>query len=366
MNKIKVLIVDDSQLIQDVLSTILNADSRFELLGCAKDPYVARQMIKDLSPDVITLDVEMPKMNGIAFLKNLMRLKPLPVVMISTLTTEGSGVTFQALELGAVDFIEKPSDLSQNFDHYAERITNTIYTAASVSKAKLRAFQARLTRNDDTPAKSPAATPKPAATAVSGRPEPADKLIAIGGSTGGLEALRNLLEATRFTGKESIVVCLHLPGGFTESYAKRLNSILPVTVKEAEENERIIKGHIYIAPGGRHLSVKKRAAGFQCIISDEPPVNMHRPSVEVLFESVAHQAGANAMGIILTGMGRDGGKGLRTMLDQGAATYAQDEASSVVWGMPGSAVEAGAVNQRHVQNLQGLAKAMSDYIGKLR
>ncbi len=358
MKKIKVLIIDDSQLIRELLTAILSSDMRIKVVGCANDPHEARQMIKDLRPDVLTLDVEMPKMNGITFLKNLMRLHPMPVLMISTLTSEGSQITMQALELGAIDFIEKPANLSEAMEDYKEIIINKVLIAASVSKLKLMQYQRKLTIEEK-------AKHKPidiqVAQALNVPTQPTNKIIAIGGSTGGLEALKTLLEKTRFNGNESIVVALHLPSGFTKSYAARLNSVLSITVKEAEDGERIMPGHIYIAPGGRHLQIKRRAVGYQCWLSNVDPVNRHRPSVDVLFESVADQAKQNALGIILTGMGKDGAVGLLKMYQMGGTTFAQDEDSSVVWGMPGSAVAIEAVPSTNVKNLIQLAVVITKF-----
>lgn len=363
MNKIKVLIVDDSKLIRDVLTSILSGDARLEVVGTAEDPYVARQKIKELNPDVITLDVEMPKMNGIAFLKNLMRLRPMPVVMISTLTAEGSQITMQALELGAIDFVAKPADLSRIMSEYQAEIVSKVIAAASVSANKLHAIQLKLTQNDGGTARpNPSSTPtilnKPASGDVNAKP--AKKIVAIGGSTGSLEALKDLLLQVNFTGKEGIVVALHLPGKFTESYAKRLDSQLPLTVKEAVNGEPVREGHIYIAPGGKHLEVRKRAYGFECVTTEDEPVNLHRPSVEVLYDSVTKHASRNAIAIILTGMGKDGSEALGRVKDAGMETFAQDEESSVVWGMPGAAVtEFNSVEPKNVLNLTQLAMKVS-------
>lgn len=360
MHKIKVLIVDDSQLIRDVLTAILSADARLEVVGAAIDPYEARQMIKDLNPDVLTLDVEMPKMNGVAFLKNLMRLRPMPVVMISTLTSEGSNITMQALELGAIDFIEKPADLARVMEEYRQLIVIKVLAAASVKKSKLLQFQRRLTTEPESES-APAPEVHNPVSVVQQNAKPASKVVLIGGSTGSLEALKTLLLQVNFTGSEAILVALHLPGKFTASYAARLAEALPVKVKEAEQNEPVLEGHIYIAPGGRHLEIKKRGAGFQCIITDDEPVNLHRPSVDVLFDSGARNSAGRCMGMILTGMGRDGAEGLKHMRESGLDTYAQDEESSVVWGMPGSAVEIEAVESKNVFDLTGLAVKLRQY-----
>ncbi len=361
-SKTKVLIVDDSKLIRDLLESILSTDPRLQVVGTAVDPYDARQKIKELNPDVLTLDVEMPKMNGVAFLKNLMRLRPMPVVMISTLTSEGSQVTLQALETGAIDFIEKPHDLATAMDDYRHEIISKVVAAAGVPKAKLERFQAKLNRSGDGESSGhvihKTVAPKINTLAVK---KPASKIAAIGGSTGSLEAFKQLLENINFTGKEAIAVTLHLPGKFTASYAARLNGLFPVVVKEAEPNEQILQGHIYIAPGGRHMEVKKFGSAFRCHINDDPPVNLHRPSVEVMFDSVAHLPKGRAIGVMLTGMGRDGAEGLLQMKKTGHATYAQDEASSVVWGMPGSSVEVGAVDNDGVLDLNQLGQVVDQY-----
>ena len=358
MKKIKVVIVDDSPLIQELLTTILSTDKGIQVMGCATDPYEAREMIKQYNPDVITLDVEMPKMNGITFLKNLMRLRPMPVLMISTLTAEGSQITMQALELGAIDFIQKPGNIQSVMNEFRLDTIEKLKMTASVPKEKLVQFQRRLL-NEDKAKPTPVETQKVTTLNVSS--QPSDHVIAIGGSTGSLEALRQLLEHTRFVGCEAIVVALHLPAGFTTSYARRLNQNLPLHVKEAENGERILPGHVYIAPGGRHLQIKRRAVGYQCVLNDEDPVNRHRPSVDVLFESVASQAKQKAIGIILTGMGKDGAEGLLKMLQMGADTYAQDEASSVVWGMPGTAVKIEAVLPSNVKNLSKMPSIISSF-----
>lgn len=362
MRKTTVLIVDDSQLIRDVLTDILSGDSRIEVMGTAIDPYDARQKVKDLDPDVITLDVEMPKMNGVAFLKNLMRLRPTPVVMISTLTSEGSQITLEALEIGAIDFIEKPHDLGAAMDEYREVIVSKVLAASRVSKAKLELFQSRLSRTNEPEKTEHRSVHKTVAPKVNpGNNKPASAFAAIGGSTGSLEALKTLLEQIKFTGKETMLVTVHLPGRFTASYADRLNGVLPVTVSEAKPDEPILEGHIYIAPGGKHLEVKKAGASFRCHVTDEDPVNLHKPSVDVLFDSVAKLGSNTAIGVILTGMGRDGAEGLKRMRQVGFQTYAQDEATSVVWGMPGASYEIGAVDKANVRSLIKLGHMVDGY-----
>jgi len=365
MNTVRVLIVDDSRLIQAVLSDILSSDGRFEVVGIAEHPHEARQLIKETNPDVLTLDVEMPKMNGISFLRNLMRLRPMPVVMISTLTAKGAGVTLEALELGAVDFIEKPSDLSQSMERYRYEIGDKVFAASKVSRLKLLEAQQRLRGHSQSSvigSGQPDVAEGVPRTAVQGTVK-AHRICAVGGSTGGLEALSTMLKQVVFSGRECIVVCLHLPAGFTTSYSKRLNGLLPIAVKEAEHGEPLEQGKVYIAPGGLHMEVAKNAGGFAISIKDTPPVNRHKPSVDVLFDSVADNVGASAAGIILTGMGKDGAQGLKNMRQAGCTTYAQDEATSVVWGMPGAAADIGAVSSENVVALEQLSSFLSGYYG---
>ncbi|WP_100658404.1 protein-glutamate methylesterase/protein-glutamine glutaminase [Alteromonas flava] len=359
MKPIRIVIIDDSKLIQSVLHDIFSSDPRTEVVGIAENPHEARQIIKDSDPDVITLDVEMPKMNGITFLRNLMRLRPMPVVMISTLTAEGAGVTIEALNIGAIDFVEKPANLAHSIDAYRDEICAKVISAAKVPKLKLLELQQRLQQGSvaTTGTSTSSSTPqKLPLSSVAGL-----KICAIGGSTGGLEALSNLLSRVRFNGRETIVVCLHLPAGFTASYAKRLDSLLPVVVKEAVSGESLEQGKIYIAPGGRHMEVAKKGSSFCVRLNDDEPVNRHRPSVDVLFDSVAQNVGSGAIGMILTGMGRDGAQGLANMRAAGCKTFAQDEASSVVWGMPGSAFEIGAVEQQNVLPLEKLSACVEHY-----
>lgn len=354
MRKVKVLIVDDSRLIQSVLSEMLSTDGRFDVVGVAENPHEARELIKALEPDVLTLDVEMPKMNGITFLRNLMRLRPLPVVMISTLTAKGAGVTLEALELGAVDFIEKPANIANDFVHYQRDVCDKVFAASQVSRLRLLDVQHRLQGGTERArAETSASTTAPITKCASSQ-IPSFRICAIGGSTGGLEALTALLKSMRFTGQESILVCLHLPAGFTTSFANRLNGLLPVNVKEAEPNELVRQGNIYIAPGGRHMEVKKTAQGYCLTINDNEPVNRHRPSVDVLFDAVTREVNGTAMALLLTGMGKDGAQGLLRLRQKGALTFIQDEASSVVWGMPGAAFALGAVEDTHVLPLPAL------------
>ena len=331
---IRVLVIDDSALVRQVLTDILSSDPAIEVLGSAPDPYVAREKIKALKPDLITLDVEMPRMDGLTFLENLMRLHPLPVLMVSSLTEAGAGVTLHALELGAVDFVHKPRlDIANGLTEYADLLV-----------AKLKAV-AR-----SRPRVAPHARDRLSADAVLAKkaPRPAwrttDRLIALGASTGGTEAVKEVLMAMP-ADAPAVVITQHIPPAFSRSFAERMDRSSPMSVSEAQNGQPIVAGCAYIAPGDRHLLVQRDGAHFRCQLSDGPPVNHHRPSVDVLFRSVAQAAGANAVGAILTGMGEDGAQGLLEMRAAGAHTLAQDEASSVVWGMPGAAVKLGAVSQ---------------------
>ncbi len=311
--RIRVLIVDDSALVRSLLTDILRADPGIEVVGAASDAHVAREKIKALNPDVLTLDVEMPKMDGITFLKNLMRLRPMPVVMVSSLTERGADVTLDALAIGAVDYLSKPKiDLAATLKDYSEELIEKIKAA---SRASVRAL-------DPCRAATIAVRPKFSTDAVlpkqpgSKQLRTTDRIIAIGASTGGTEAIKEVLTK--------------LPPG-----------------------QQVLAGHVYIAPGDRHLMVVRDGARYVLRLDDGVPVNRHKPSVDVLFRSVAQNAGRNAIGVILTGMGKDGAKGLKEMLDAGSQTIAQDEATSVVWGMPGEAVSLGAA--QHVIALDSVA-----------
>ncbi|WP_313316540.1 chemotaxis response regulator protein-glutamate methylesterase [Stenotrophomonas sp.] len=327
----RVLIVDDSAVVRQVLTEILSADPAIEVVGTAADPLLAREKIKRLNPDVLTLDVEMPRMDGLAFLENLMRLHPLPVVMVSSLTERGADTTLQALALGAVDFVSKPKlDVARGLDAYAEEIRSKVKIAA---RSRVRAISPLIRR-------PPQQATGPAHIGF----RTTDRLIAIGASAGGTEALRVVLEAMP-ADAPAIVMTQHLPASFSTAFAERLDRHSAMSVREASDGEAILPGHAYLPPGGRHLRVIRDGARWRCRVDDTAPVNLHKPAVDVLFQSVAQNAGANAIGAILTGMGEDGARGLLAMKLAGAPTLAQDEASSVVWGMPGSAVRLGATDE---------------------
>lgn len=343
-NKTKVLIIDDSAVVRTMLTDMLGQDSQIEVVGTALDAYMARDKIKKLKPDVLTLDVEMPRMDGITFLSNLMRLHPMPVLMVSTLTEKGARVTMDALSYGAVDFVCKPRiDISHSFLEYAEELREKV---KAVAKARVRQYvekpaQAVRSGTNGANVKYSVDEVIPGTLAPRRHFRTTDKLIAIGASTGGTEAIREVLEKFPLD-TPGIVVAQHIPVSFSKAFADRVNQHCAIQVKEANDGDPILPGHAYIAPGNRHLMVVRDGARWRCRLSDDVPVNRHKPSVDVLFRSVANAAGPNAIGVILTGMGRDGAQGLKDMLDTGAHTIAQDEASSVVWGMPGAAVEIGA------------------------
>jgi two-component system chemotaxis response regulator CheB len=331
----KVLIIDDSALMRALLTEIIGGAPDLEVVGSAPDPIMAREMIKSLNPDVLTLDVEMPKMDGLEFLSRLMKLRPMPVVMISSLTARGSEVTLQALELGAVDFIAKPrAENASLLQAYGEEIRDKIRAAKT---AHLRRPP---TTGTATPAPVRAEAP---AAGVSSRVL-TEKLIAIGASTGGTEAIKEVI--VRLPAEvPGIVIVQHMPETFTPSFAKRLDSLGAIRVVEARGGERIQPGHAYLAPGHSHLLVKKSGAGWVTELSQGEPVNRHRPSVDVLFHSVAKEASRNAIGVILTGMGKDGAQGMLAMRQAGAWNIGQDQDSCVVYGMPREAAQVGAVDE---------------------
>ena len=324
---VKVLIIDDSPLIRRLLSEILSQASDIEVVGCAEDPYQAREMIKLLNPDVLTLDVEMPKMDGISFLRNLMRLRPMPVVMISTLTQQGSPITLEALELGAVDFIAKPTvNVKQQMSQYAYVVQQKVRVAAG---ARVRSFKKVSTVSELLPSNAQFLL---------------NKIIAIGASTGGTEAIKEVLIKMP-TNCPAIVITQHIPPVFSTSFAQRMDRTCAINVKEAQHGDKLTAGWAYIAPGGLHLSIKKRGASLYCKLDDSEPVNRHKPAVDVLFNSLLECGAKNIVAALLTGMGSDGAKGLLSIKQAGGYTIAQDEFSSVVWGMPKAAVDLGAAHE---------------------
>ena len=342
--RIRVLIIDDSALVRRILSELLSADDEMEVVGTASDAYIARDKIKQCNPDVLTLDVEMPKMDGVTFLRNLMRLRPMPVVMVSSLTEHGAEITLDALAVGAVDYLPKPKiDVAATLGDYAEELRAKIKAAA---KARVRQYSGPAT----SAAGMPGVAPKYSADAVLPKaPAPrqfrtTDRIIAIGASTGGTEAIKDVLIGLP-ADTPGIVIAQHIPKAFSTPFARRMNACCQMTVYEAEDGQQILPGHVYIAPGDRHLLLVRDGARYVCRLDDGQPVNRHKPSVDVLFRSVAQQAGRNAIGVILTGMGKDGAQGLKEMRDAGCPTIAQDEATSVVWGMPREAVVLGAAAQ---------------------
>jgi two-component system chemotaxis response regulator CheB len=336
--KIRILVVDDSAVVRQAFRDILSSDPQIELMGIAADPFAAAELIRNEIPDVITLDVEMPRMDGITFLRKIMSQHPIPVVMCSSLTEKGSETAFKALELGAVDIIQKPRlGVKQFLEESKVLICDAVKAAAM---AKVRRISPGLKE----------VPPKLTADAVIAGPSgkammrTTEKVVAVGASTGGTEALRTFLEAMP-ADAPGIVIVQHMPEHFTRSFAARLDGLCRISVKEAENNDTVIRGRALIAPGNRHALLKRSGARYFVEIKDGPLVSRHRPSVDVLFRSAARYAGKNAVGVIMTGMGDDGARGLLEMKEAGALTIAQDERSCVVYGMPKEAVKLGAVDR---------------------
>lgn len=343
MAKTKVVVVDDSALVRSLLAEIINRQPDMACVGAAADPLIAREMIRSLNPDVLTLDIEMPRMDGIDFLSKLMRLRPMPVVMVSTLTERGAEATLRALELGAVDFVAKPKiGVADGLRQLGADITEKIRSASRARVRKLAAAAGGTAGTAGGPGAAGPAAPRPAVAAM-GRLS-TEKIVFIGASTGGTEATKEVLLGLP-PDSPAVVITQHMPPGFTTSYAARLNGLARIAVKEARDGERILPGHAYIAPGGLHLSVERSGANYIARVQDGDPVNRHKPSVEVLFMSAARVVGPNALGIMLTGMGADGAKAMRAMRDAGAYNVCQDEASCVVFGMPREAIAAGAAHE---------------------
>jgi two-component system chemotaxis response regulator CheB len=335
---IKVLVVDDSALIRSLLAEIIKQTPDMELVGAAPDAYVAKDMVMQLKPDVITLDIEMPKVDGLTFLDKLMKAHPTPVIMISTLTEQGADATIRSLELGAIDFIAKPKlDVANGIAEYQQEIVDKIRIAA---KAKPR--KARLSSNK--------------VNAIPVHYSGTETIVAIGASTGGTEAIRQVLEQLS-PAFPATVITQHMPPSFTKSFAQRLNNICQINVHEAKDGERILPGNAYIAPGDRHMLIVRSGADYRIKLDNRPLVCGHKPSVDVMFESLAKVVGKNVVATILTGMGKDGAQGLLALREAGAITMAQDEASCVVYGMPRVAIEIGAT--KHIIPLDKMSKALS-------
>jgi two-component system, chemotaxis family, protein-glutamate methylesterase/glutaminase len=348
MKKIKVLIIDDSALVRQTLCDILSSDPDIEVIGSAADPIIAAERMRSVIPDVITLDVEMPRMDGLTFLQKLMSQHPIPVVMCSSLAESGSETALKALEYGAVDIITKPKMGTKQFIEESKmRICDAVKGAAAARIGPMRAMR---TMKE--------ISPKYTADVIMEKPNSkamiltTEKVVVVGASTGGTEALRVFLEMLP-EDAPGIVIVQHMPENFTAAFAKRLDSICRVTVKEAQDNDTIVRGRALIAPGNHHVLLKRSGARYYVEIKDGPLVSRHRPSVDVLFRSAARYAGKNAVGVIMTGMGDDGAHGMKEMHDAGAITIAQDEASCVVYGMPHEAVKLGGVNK--IMPLQNIA-----------
>ncbi|MBL8427916.1 MAG: chemotaxis response regulator protein-glutamate methylesterase [Dechloromonas sp.] len=332
--KIRVLVVDDSALMRGLLSQMIGLAPDIEVVGAAPDAPTAREMIKALNPDVLTLDVQMPKMDGLEFLERLMRLRPMPVVMVSSFTEAGSDTTLRALELGAIDFIGKPrSDGGRSMENYAEELVEKIRAAKG----------ARLRRATIAPAALPAVKP---AMQLKTAPGGNGKIIFVGASTGGTEAIKDFLLGIP-ADCPPILIVQHMPEAFTASFARRLDTLCAPRVIEAQGNEKVEPGNVYIAPGHSHMLIRRGSAGYMVELAATPPVNRHRPSVDVLFDSAASLVGKKAIGVILTGMGKDGAQGLLRMRQAGARTFGQDEGSCVVYGMPREAYLIGGVEEQY-------------------
>jgi two-component system, chemotaxis family, protein-glutamate methylesterase/glutaminase len=342
---IKVLIIDDSALVREVLSSILSKDKNIKVVGSAVDPLNAVKKINTLKPDVLTLDLEMPRMDGLTFLEKLMVLFPMPVVIISTLARRGGPATFKALELGAVDFVTKPgTGFAKGLEELSSDIIAKVKNAAAANMDVIKKHAGiHRVEQQSSPKKNilfKEASPESKVPLVSST----DKIIAIGASTGGTVAVKEILQKLP-ANIPPILIALHMPAGFTASYAESLNNTCRLRVKEAEDGETPLKGRAYVAPGGKHMLLEKNSSGYRIKIENSPPVNRHRPSIDKTFFAAAYSSSPNSLGVILTGMGDDGARGIKEMYDRGSPTIAQDEKSSVVFGMPKQAIARGAITK---------------------
>ncbi len=340
---IKVLVVDDSALIRQILSEIIKSEPDMQLVGAAPDAFVAKKLVLEKSPDVITLDIEMPKVDGLRFLEVMMNARPTPVVMISTLTEKGADATLRSLELGAIDFVAKPKiGVAEGMAAYHQLIVEKIRTAAQSKVKKSK----------------PSAKPTVSTINYSGT----EKIIAIGASTGGTEAIKEVL-STFPANAPATVITQHMPAGFTSTYARRLDSVCQMQVKEAKGGERLLPGQAYLAPGDKHMEIERSGADYRIRLTDGERVSGHRPSVDVLFNSICKSAGSNALGVLLTGMGKDGANGLLEMFNAGSETFCQDEASCIVFGMPKVAIEKGAAKK--VVSLDEMGRTIMQAVEKM-
>lgn len=349
--KIEVLIVDDSAVVRETLSEVISSDSRFNIMGTARDPIIAMEKMKSRIPDVITLDIEMPRMDGLTFLQKIMSSHPIPVVICSSLTDTNSETALKALEYGAVEIITKPKLATRRFLEESKIRICDVVEAAFLSRRKIKV---RSSFSMNVPPKYSADVVLSAKTGGNSMIRTTDKIIVVGASTGGTEALRIFLEALPMDAPGMVIV-QHMPEHFTSAFSKRLDGLCKVTVKEAEDNDTIIRGRALIAPGNYHTLLKRSGARYYVEVKKGPLVSRHRPSVDVLFRSASRYAGRNTVGIIMTGMGADGAAGMKEMKDAGADTFAQDEDSCVVFGMPKEAIKLGAAD--HILPLTQLAPA---------
>lgn len=347
---IRVLVIDDSAVMRQIVSEIVNSEPDMEVVGHGEDPLAARELIKALNPDVVTLDIEMPRMDGITFLEKLMRLRPMPVIMISALTEHNAEVTLRALELGAVDYVTKPGTHDPGgMQKFASEIVEKLRLGAAL-KQRLACRRPL----HDPPIRIAKHDPFPAGKANS-------TVVCIGASTGGIEAIKQILMQLTPTSPPTLIA-QHLPEVYTRAFAERMNKLCQIAVLEAQGNELLAPGHAFVAPGHSHLRLKTTGHGYMTQVDRNPPINRHRPSVDALFHSAAEVAGSHGIGVLLTGMGKDGAEGLRAMRERGAFTIAQDEASSVIFGMPRSAIELGAACV--VLPLDAIASAIEAHLGK--